>query len=232
MYLNSYIIHTCVCKMDLSLLNGATIQIVGPSGCGKTYFTINLLSNANEIFEKPISHIYWLYGSEDGENGEIYDEFKNIPQKVVFLKGFQKGWKERLQSGDIVVIDDLFMEANKEKDFNNLFTKIARHRGVVVIFITQNLFQQGGGHRTRNLNVHYLVLFKNPRDSTAIDFVARQAFHFNSKFLVEAYEDATHNKPYGYIFIDFTQKCPDDFRVRTDIFNENGIVVYKQKRKD
>lgn len=216
-------------KMDLSFMNGATFQIVGPSGCGKTYFTVQLLMNADGIFREPMNQIYWLYGSEDGETPAIMDEMSKIGRKINFQQGFEPGWKEKLTHGDAIVIDDLYAEANKEKDFNNLFTKIARHRGVTVIFITQNLFQQGGGHRTRNLNVHYLVLFKNPRDSTAIDFVARQAFHKNSRFLIDVYEDATRNCPYGYIFVDFTQQCPEDYRVRTDIFNPDGMTVYKQE---
>lgn len=214
--------------MDLSLLNGATFQIVGPSGCGKTYFTTQLILNADKLFKYPMKQVYWVYGSDDGENNEIVQELKKIKKKIKYIKGFQEGWMDMLQRHDAIIIDDLFMESIKEKNFNNLFTKIARHREITVIFITQNLFQQGGQHRTRNLNAHYLVLFKNPRDSTAIDFVARQAFHYNSKFLIDVYEDAVLNKPYGYIFLDFTQSCPDDMRVRTNIFDFDGMIVYKQ----
>ena len=88
------------------------------------------------------------------------------------------------------------------------------------------MFHQGGAHRTRNLNVHYLVLFKNPRDRTVISYIARQAYPQNTKFLTDAFQDAT-NKPNGYLFIDFTQKCPEEFRVRTNIFDD--MIVYKQK---
>ena len=126
---------------------------------------------------------------------------------------------------DVIVIDDLFNEANSQKGFNDLFTKIARHSEITVIFITQNMFHQGGGHRTRNLNVHYLVLFKNPRDRTVIGHIARQAYPHNYKCLTQAFQDAT-NKPNGYLFIDFTQNCPENMRVRTNIFN--GMIVYKQ----
>ena len=139
-----------------------------------------------------------------------------------------KNWSQRLQKGDVIIIDDLYQEANKESDFNNLFTKIARHREVTVIFITQNLFHQGGNHRTRNLNVHYLIVFKNPRDQTIIDFLARQAFTNNSKYLIDSFIDATKD-PHGYLFLDFTQQCPDEIRIRTDIFNPKGTTVYTQK---
>ena len=82
-------------------------------------------------------------------------------------------------------------------------------------------------HRTRNLNVQYLVLFKNPRDQTVVDFLSRQAYPNNRQFLLDSFKDATVN-PHGYLFMDFTQQCPDELRVRTDIFNPNGVTVYKQ----
>ena len=215
--------------MSVLLLNAATFQIVGPSGCGKTFFTTQLLKYSSKLFERPITKIFWLMGSEDGEHGETRLNLTRIGKKITYMKGFQKGWQKKLKRGNAIVIDDLFIESTREKDFNNLFTKIARHRGVTVIFLTQNLFHQGGQHRTRNLNVHYLVIFKNPRDSTVIDFVARQAFSFNRKFLIDAYNDAVKNRPYAYLFLDFTQSCPDELRVRTDIFNSGGPTIYKQK---
>jgi len=213
--------------MDLRLKNNAVIQVVGPSGSGKTLFVSQLLSQNRDYFVRKVKNIYWLQGAsgEDGERGMTRESVNKL-RNVRFLNGFEKGWMHLPQLDDVIVIDDLFSEANKEAHFNNLFTKIARHRGVTVIFITQNLFHQGGQHRTRNLNVHYLVIFKNPRDSSAINYIARQAYPSNAKFLINAYEDATRLKPHGYLFIDFTQECPEEMRVRSDIFNE--MIVYKQ----
>ena len=214
--------------MDLRLKNDAVFQVVDPSGCGKTLFVTQLLAPDKDYFVRKIQKIYWLQGITSGEKGETNKALK-VLKNVKILNGFVKGWMDMPRMDDVIVIDDLFAEANKENNFNNLFTKIARHRGVTVIFITQNMFHQGGQHRTRNLNVHYLVLFKNPRDSSAINYIARQAFPSNSKFLVDAYEDATKAKPHGYLFIDFTQDCPDELRVRSDIFNdEQQMMVYKQ----
>ena len=163
--------------MDLRLANGAVFQVVGPSGSGKTHFVINLLS-AENVFKEPTRQIYWLMGIDEGESGETQQQFKTL-KHVKILKGFEEGWQDKPLKGDVVVIDDLFSESTKEQNFNNMFTKVARHRQVTVIFITQNLFHQGGQHRTRNLNVHYLIIFKNPRDNTVIDYLARQAFLSN-----------------------------------------------------
>ena len=171
--------------MDLRLKNGAIMQVVGPSGAGKTMFICNLLSNSRIFTNKP-KKIFWFIGSKDGETGITKSKIDNI-KNVKFIEGFISGWMDLPQKNDVIIIDDLFQESNKEKDFNNLFTKIARHRQVFVIYVTQNLFHQGGAHRTRNLNVHYLVLFKNPRHQTTIDFVSRQAFPNNRKFLIEVF---------------------------------------------
>lgn len=207
----------------MELINNTCFQIVGPSGSGKTYFVCKLLQNHN-IFQHKFKNIYWHQGS-DGESGLTSAEMCKL--KVKIINGFDKNWMKRLNKHDVIVIDDLYQEANKETDFNNLFTKISRHREVTVIFITQNLFHAGGQHRTRNLNIQYLVLFKNPRDATVVDYVSRQAFPNNRRFLIDSFQDAT-KLPHGYLFLDFTQTCPDDLRVRTDIFNENGLTVYKQ----
>jgi len=212
----------------MKLLNAASFQIVGPSGSGKTHFVCKLLQN-KKLFEHKFNNIYWHQGGS-GENGLTSKEWCKI-KNMKIIKGFDKNWTKRLKPGDVIVIDDLYQEANNEKEFNNLFTKISRHGRVTVIFITQNLFHQGGQHRTRNLNIQYLVLFKNPRDATVVDFVSRQAFPNNRLFLIDAFRDAT-SIPHGYLFLDFTQTCPDELRVRTDIFNIKGLTVYKQSAKN
>ena len=204
------------------LQNNAVFQIVGPSGSGKTLFVCKLLQS--KLFRTKFKHIYWHQGG-GGEAGLTNGELCKL-RKITIIDGFDDDWLKRLNTGDVIVIDDLFQEANKQADFNNLFTKTARHGNVTVIFITQNLFHQGGMHRTRNLNVHYLVLFKNPRDQTVVDYISRQAFPQHKGFLSDAFRDVTM-KPHGYLFLDFTQQCPDDERVKTDIFNSEEITVYK-----
>jgi adenylate kinase family enzyme len=216
-------------EYDFRLNNGSVVQIVGPSGSGKTYFACNLLSRP-EMFKLPIREIYWHSGVKEEEIGPTLKKLEKLKQ-VHHVFGLPKGWTDNPKQYDAIVIDDLFVEANRDAaTFNQLFTKIARHRQVTVLFLTQNLFHQGGGHRTRNLNTHYLVIFKNPRDKTVIDFLSRQVYPNNRKFLINVFEDATKNRPHGYLFMDFTQDCPDDVRIRTDIFNKRtGALIYKQK---
>ena len=229
MYLRNVITIVVVVTMDLRLKTNSVLQVVGPSGSGKTQFVCNLLSRP-ELFQERINKIYWLQGTDEGETGETSKCMRRIGRhRMTVLHGFVEGWDKLAQKGDAIVIDDLFHESTKEKDFVNLFTKIARHRHVFVIFITQNLFHKGGNNRTQNLNVHYLALFRNPRDRTAIQYLARQVSPDNPKYLTAAFEDATSNIPHSYLFFDFTQDCPDYLRIRTDIFNK-AITVYKQSQ--
>lgn len=218
-----------VVVMDIRLKTDCVLQVVGPSGSGKTHFVCNLLSRP-EIFQEKIKNVYWLQGTDEGEAGETAKCMRKLGRhhRITILHGFVDGWDKLAQKGDAIVIDDLFHESTKEKNFVNLFTKIARHRHVLVIFITQNLFHKGVNNRTQNLNVHYLALFRNPRDRTAIQYLARQVSPDNPKYLTAAFEDATSNKPHSYLFFDFTQNCPDHLRVRTDIFNT--VTIYKQAK--
>ena len=50
----------------------------------------------------------------------------------------------------------------------------------------------------------------------------------NSKFLEEAYFDAT-NEPFGYLFIDLKQATPNDNRVQSNIFSKKNHFFYLRK---
>ena len=68
-----------------------------------------------------------------------------------------------------------------------------------------------------SLNAHYMVLFKNPRDAVQVATLARQMYPGRSKFLAEAFKDAT-DKAYGYLLIDLKPDTEEKYRIRTNIF--------------
>jgi hypothetical protein len=69
-------------------------------------------------------------------------------------------------------------------------------------------------------------MFKNPRDRSQISFLARQMYPKQSKFLEEAYLDAT-NIPHGYLFIDLKQTTPNELRILTNVFSKTLFYVPK-----
>ena len=113
-------------------------------------------------------------------------------------------------------------EAGEDSEVSELFTKGSHHRNLSVVFITQNLFHQGKKMRTISLNAHYFVLFKNPRDAGQIRHLASQLFPGQTKYLIDAYKQAT-SKPHGYLLLDLTQSTPDNRRVLSDVLpHEEG----------
>ena len=130
-----------------------------------------------------------------------------------------------IQPYDIVVLDDLISESKNSQDVTSMFTRAAHHKPCFIIFIMQNLFPPGREARTRSLNTHYYAIFKNPRDKSQVEFLARQIVPRNPKALIEVFEAATE-KPHSYLFLDLTQECPDQFRFRSNLFDK-PIVIYQ-----
>ena len=207
-------------KMDFRLKCNRTMCVVGPSHSGKTTFVLELLENRQEIFDCQTNRVIWCFG--------IYQRELNVKLQ---RKGYQLHSGivnvSEIQPYDIIVLDDLLNESKNSQDVTAMFTRAAHHKPCFIIFIMQNLFPPGKEARTRSLNTHYYCIFKNPRDKSQIEFLARQISPRNSKGILQIFESATE-KPHSYLFLDFTQECPDEFRFRSNIF-EKPMLVYKLK---
>lgn len=128
-----------------------------------------------------------------------------------------------IKPNSICVLDDLLSESENSKDVTAMFTRLAHHLPCFIIFISQNIFPSGREARTRSVNTHYYVIFKNPRDKLQFQAFARQIYPNRMKAIMEVFENATSNA-HGYLFLDFTQECPEEHRIRTDILSDVPIV--------
>ena len=183
-----------------------TCIITGPTSSGKTEFCARLVRNASSIIDPPPERIVWHYG--------IYQSgYANLSNNVEFKEGLP-------QIGDfdgtntLVIIDDLMHEIDESVSL--LFTRGSHHKNISVVFITQNFFQASKYGRTINLNAHYMVLFKSPRDATQVSYLGRQMYPGKPRFLAEAFADAT-SRPFGYLFVDLKPTTPDEIRIRTNV---------------
>lgn len=207
--------------MDVRFANDSVFVIAGPSSSGKTHFVSNLIGNSKNLYKDKINRFLWFYGIVPPPASLL------LPKSVIFIKGLLKeNWSDQIEAHDFVVIDDLFMESGKSAELTNAFTRLAHHRPCTLIYISQNLFQKSPDARTRALNTHYLVMMKNPRDKSQISILARQMYPQNSAFLIDAFKDATNEKPYSYLLLDFRQETMEELRVRTGIFPNETHVVY------
>lgn len=158
-----------------------------------------------------------------GEFQPIFAEFPGIE----FHEGLPDVSRFDGRKRVLLILDDLMNEA--DQNVCNLFTRISHHRNVSVVFVTQNIFHRNRFVRTMNLNTHYIVMFKNPRDAGQVATLARQMYPGKSKFVVEAYKDAT-KEPYGYLLIDLRPETDENYRVRTNIFpDDDRQFVYLPK---
>ena len=217
-------------KMDLDLSyfqfrHPFTCMIAGPTSSGKTVLVKKILNN-HKILINGISeiNILWAYGQwQSGyENKELVD--------IQFIDGLPSEEELIERKTNILIIDDLMTELGNDKKLANLFTKGSHHLNLSIIFIVQNIFHQAKYMRNVSLNCHYFILMKNPRDKSQIFALARQLYPKKSKFLIEAYEDATL-EPYSSLKIDLNPKTLEKYRVQTNIIPNPDFkpIVYIPK---
>ena len=182
--------------------------VAGPSGSGKTEFVKTLVQKY--IIDPPPERIVWVYR-------EWQPAYASLQPKVKFVYDYPDD-DEVLVSNPhkrhVLVFDDLMGSKKASDHIVEWFTRKGHHRNTSVIYITQNLFDKNNkNQRTISLNAHYMVLFKNPRDKSQIEVLARQ---LKLPSLPFAYTDAT-KRPHGYLVLDMTPTTPDEFRCRTDV---------------
>ena len=205
-----------------------TMCISGPSRSGKTTFIKKLLFNLEEMYvagEAP-KRIMYCYTVEQ----PMYSEMKEHIPHIVFHKGLPslEDITEMIDgSHNMIILDDMVTKLQKSEEILDMFTLGSHHHQISIIYLTQNIFYQGRHGRTIALNTQYLVLFKNPRDSSQITYIARQIFPKSSQALTEAYRDSTESVNYGYLFIDLTQQCREDLRMRSNVTPDQYTVVYR-----
>lgn len=204
--------------MDFRFECNKTLTIVGPSHCGKTVFAIAFLDKKHELFKQPINRVVWCYGIHQPD---LIQQLQ--VRKITIHDGILP--VNEIQSNDIIVLDDLLNQSINSRDVTDMFTRASHHKPCFIIFISQNLFPPGKEARTRNLNTHYYVIFKNPRDQSQFNMFARQVMPTKSNVLINIFIQATRD-PYQYLFLDFTQQCPDEFRFRSNILSPH-IKIYK-----
>ena len=204
--------------MALKLKHPFTCIVAGPSGSGKTVFTTKLIENAKDMIEPAPDRVLWCYG--------VYQSFFNETKNVEFHEGLPNldvfDGKQRV----LLILDDLMHETDDR--VSQIFTRVSHHKNLSVLYLTQNLFYGSKQNRTISLNSHYVVLFKNARDATQISHLAGQMYPGKSKFMIEAYRDATSN-PFSYLLVDLKPDTEDRLRLRSNIFPGETPYVYLPK---
>ena len=200
-----------------------SISVSGTTSSGKSWWVYRLLREREVMFEEPPSQVLYCYG--------IYqDLFRKMEQELSFVEFHEslpsKDTIDTLNPGSLVILDDLARNIVDSKQMEELFTMGIHHRKLSVVYINQNMYCQGKYARTINLNTHFLILFKNPRDVSQVACLARQIYPNRTKAVTEAYQDCMKKK-YGYLVIDLSPHGEEEHRLRTDIFKDDVTIIYK-----
>ena len=212
------------CETDSTKLSHPfTMIAAGPTGSGKTYLIRDILRyhlyTIKGINESTIK-VCWAFG--------IWQKIYEFPSENVLFK-YVEGipTEDDVEGFDIIVLDDLMSEIKNSKFVIDLFTKGSHHKNLSVILLTQNLYNKGPIVRDLNLNAHYIVMFKSPRDKLQIQCLGRQVYPSDQKYFMSAYEQSTESA-HGYLLLDLKQSTSDKFRLRTRIV-PNPETNFEQK---
>lgn len=212
---------------DFKFIQPFSAILAGPSQAGKTHFVMQLLKNCEKLFEPTPTRFIYCYTLWQDKFEDMKSSFTNcaIQPDIIFRQGVFPIDDIDPNYRNIVVLDDLMTESGKNEEVLDMFTKGSHHLNFSVILLTQNIFNKGPNTRTISLNAHYIIMFKNPRDRSQISFLARQMYPKKSKFLEDAYDDATQN-PHSYLIMDLKQSTHEDLRVQTAIFPGEKRYAY------
>lgn len=202
-----------------------TCLVAGPTQSGKTYFVQKILENKNIVIEPRPDRIIYCYSSWQTK----FDDIKNKIQYIEFHEGIKNIDEINPTYNNLIIFDDLLNECEKDESILNLFTVHSHHKNISVFILSQNLYSRGKFFRTISLNCHYLVIFKNPRDKSQLNVLARQLFPNKINFFLESFLDAVENKAHSYIFVDLKQSTLEKNRVQTGIIPGENRYLYTPK---
>ena len=202
--------------------NSPTTAIIsGPTGSEKSSFIFRIIENVSVMFKEKVFKIYYFYTVWQ----KLFEKFQN--KNVSFLKGLPN--EEIIDEisdsrHNLLILDDMQMGALNSSFIANLFSRESHHKNLSVFLVLQKFFHQGKYGRDISLNSHYLILFRNKRDKNIIKILGTQIGL--GKELENVYLDAT-NEPYGYIMIDLTPSTDSTYILRSHIFPDEYLIVYK-----
>ena len=192
------------------------VFISGSSQAGKTYFAKQLLKSGYFKYDR----IYYYHP-------DIQEDFPiDWDQLPVFCQAGLPTHDDLLAMSpySVVILDDLFTEACKEKVISYLFRVLSSKKKLHIMIMTQRYFAEAAsGLNLRNCS-NYHVLMRNADERT------NERVGFSMKLLneIKTANKINEKNLYPYIFIDRTNEARvSGVQVFTDIFSRNKQVIYQ-----
>lgn len=209
---------------DAKLRFPGSMCIFAKSQSGKTELVFKMLKNRQQVWNRTIPRIYYVYSVFSPR----FDEIKAEMPEINFLTSF-RDVPETGGEPTIIVHDDkqLDYETNKE-ELNYLlsvFFKGCHHSNIFFICTFQTIFTQNPGLRKVFLNSVYHVVFFNQRDQRTLDRLNTQIFPESRSLLRTAMRVASQ-EPFAFLLIDCSQQAHINFRIRNFVFPTANALVF------
>ena len=182
-----------------------TIQVSGPTRCGKTRLIRRILEE--QLIQPFATRIIRVFSEWQPDDDMIRERYPGI--------GFEKGWRDKIfdslspEQRNMMVLDDQMGVASSSTSVADLFTNGSDHRNLTVIYLVQNVYNQGKSQRTISLNSHNRVVFRNGQDASQFRIMVYQICPNDGKWLVDSFTNAA-SKPYGNLVLDHHPSKPED----------------------
>ena len=145
---------------DLKMKIPCTGLFVGPTLSGKTTLILQVVDNADELFDPPPKTIVYAYGQFD----EGIHEFRK--RGVMIVAGAPSDeFLQKIRKPALLILDDL-MSNVKNTYLDDLYTKKAHHMNMAVFFVLQNMFDKAS--RVARMNSHYIFIMRAPNSALHI----------------------------------------------------------------
>merc|ERR1712016_324229 len=145
------------------------------------------------------------------------------------LRDNNSQWNKPLSNPvqQLFIFGDILCDIVTKKDdlMQKLFTVYSNHKNLSIMLLSQMLFKPNDyKFSVLSENMHYLFLFKSPRNSSKAIHLAKQVSPYDNKFIVRSYKEAT-SKEFTYLLLDFHQSTPERVRLRSKIFPSQGTMA-------
>ena len=199
--------------------------IYGPSFSGKSTFVQKVLTNPY-LWEEPIDKIHYYYGIES----ESLKKMKELFPSANFTYGLPEDLETPFDPNlnEVAVFDDLGAEIEQSKEFCQFLSRITHHKRIHAFVISQFIFGGGKFKRQQASNYSMVVLFPSKRSAYQIQILGKQVGVADSRFIVQAYNDATKEN-HGFLILDLRESSPSEVRLVSNIFLEkppHAVCVY------
>lgn len=204
---------------DIRLKENFKLYISGPSASGKTTFVGHLLEHVSNFAKRPPNKVIYYYVRYQAKFDEMLK--KGLVDKFVLHNSDILDQLDQELGPVLAIFDDMILSPHLAQ-VAELYTVIARHSNISLIFLTQKLFSNNEHFRQISQNSDYFCLFKNPRNSSEVRALSQQMTP-GSNELFYIYNKATAD-PYSYLFINLTQECIPQIKYLSHLFKESEPV--------